>query len=158
MRASAYLGEDYTELQKRLDEITKDLVEEAKSITGPINQSLFHWANEIRNYIIDSMKDTEVDSSKSYKAGRAKPHHPSMPGHPPAVDKGNLISSLVYEFGDLQVEIGSDQTEPPYPVYLEDGTSKMAARPWLAPAVEEYEDDMMEQLGESLEILFKRGD
>ena len=63
---------------------------------------------------------------------------PSAPGQPPAVQTGRLRNSIVHQpatAGNLFARAG---TNVPYGKYLEFGTSKMAARPWLGPVRLEY--------------------
>lgn len=63
----------------------------------------------------------------------------SIPGAPPAPDDATLMRSITHDvdvhFGEAFGRAGSIIKNPPYPKMLEDGTSKMAARPWLYPAV-----------------------
>ena len=98
------------------------------------------------------MRDTEVDTEKTYYhwgkghegrqngVRRGTPHHPSLPGHAPAPDFGTLLQSITHDVdvdGDTVTgRAGSTITEPPYPAYLENGTSKMAPRPWAKPALD----------------------
>lgn len=63
-------------------------------------------------------------------------HRVSAPGKPPALDMGNLMNSIQSRVtvgaAIVKGEVGSDID---YALYLEIGTSKMAARPFLRPAV-----------------------
>lgn len=63
------------------------------------------------------------------------PNKPSAPGDPPGVDTGNLKNSIVAVKGETTftylVQVGAE-----YGADLEYGTSKMAARPFVLPAVE----------------------
>lgn len=55
------------------------------------------------------------------------------------VDTGNLRNSITHQMdGDTTVEIG---TSVEYAPYVELGTYKMAARPYIVPAVEEHADE-----------------
>lgn len=83
------------------------------------------------------MRDTSVNQNVTY--GK-KGHHPSLPGNAPAPDTGTLLQSVTHsidtEFnGDVTGEVGSTLKNPPYPRYLEYGTSKMKPRPWLSAAI-----------------------
>jgi HK97 gp10 family phage protein len=62
-----------------------------------------------------------------------KNHVPSLPGHPPNEDTGVLRTHIeTTQVAPLRVEVSSNA---PYAVALEVGTSKMAARPYMAPAL-----------------------
>ncbi|RKY10355.1 MAG: hypothetical protein DRP56_01210 [Planctomycetota bacterium] len=80
--------------------------------------------------------------------GGGKPHRPSMPGNPPRRDTGILASSVSYSVKvrgfTVKGMVGSDSdrirgrrpgTDPMYGLWLETGTNKMAARPWLKPSL-----------------------
>lgn len=62
---------------------------------------------------------------------------PSIPGHGPAVRTGRLRGSITWRLGQdtvsPYVEVGSAVTYAPF---VEFGTSNMAARPYLRPALE----------------------
>lgn len=96
---------------------------------------------KVRSDIQESMTKTERNMNKSYYThNKTKPHYPSLPGNPPAPDTGNLRNSIRYE---VHAEprspygvVGTTQKDPPYGQYLEYGTSKVAPRPWLRPAME----------------------
>ncbi len=70
-----------------------------------------------------------------YSRGR-KLHRASVPGRPPAVDIGLLRASITHEVTREAGEIiGRVGTHVEYAPYLEFGTSRMAARPFLRPAL-----------------------
>ena len=72
----------------------------------------------------------------------------SLPGHPPAVQSTLLIGSIkhqVYDRDDAIVgKVGSHDVG--YAAPLEFGTSKMAPRPFLMPALERIKDKIAEML------------
>lgn len=70
-------------------------------------------------------------------AGRTYGRHvASQPGYPPNVDIGTLRASMRMErVGRLHYQI---QDGVAYGVFLELGTSRMAARPFLTPIMEEW--------------------
>lgn len=74
---------------------------------------------------------------------------PSAPGGPPGVDTGALRASITWENTGAFERTISDGVE--YGLWLEDGTEKMAARPFMAPAFgraqERMEQDAKDQLG-----------
>lgn len=76
-------------------------------------------------------------------------HWPSAPGHPPAIDSGRLISSIVFDSGDGRLEIGSEDkggVVAQYAVYLEEGTDKMKARPFIQKVADWMEGVIEERL------------
>jgi len=81
------------------------------------------------------------------KAGRRAARYlwqPSAPGSPPRKRTGTLQKSVAFEVSWMNlgepvflVRVG---TNVPYGRFLEYGTRKMAARPWLRPGLSEYRD------------------
>ena len=59
---------------------------------------------------------------------------PSQPGEPPHKQTGRLRGSVFYEVVDLAARVGTNLR---YGRWLELGTSKMAARPWLRRSLAE---------------------
>lgn len=96
---------------------------------------------KVQSEAMKGMTNTEVDNSRTY--GRHG-HHPSVPYAYPAVDTGALRKSITFEVeedgGSVKGVVGSTITNPPYPAYLEYGTSKMKPRPWMSPALESSMD------------------
>lgn len=75
-------------------------------------------------------------------------HRASKPGSPPARDTGILANSVTFEVSvkndKIKGSVGPDITkikaqaprsDPDYGYFLEVGTSKIAKRPWLKPAL-----------------------
>jgi len=70
-----------------------------------------------------------------YKRGK-NVHWSSVPGEPPNVDTGILRNSIDYEIiKDRNGVFGRVGTNQRYGLWLEKGTDKMAARPYLKSAV-----------------------
>ena len=57
---------------------------------------------------------------------------PSSPGEPPGVDTGALRASMHWEHDGELRNIIADGVE--YGIYLEDGTERIAPRPFMTPA------------------------
>lgn len=75
----------------------------------------------------------EAQIAISSGAVSGKQHQPSQPGEAPHFDTGTLANGIeTAKSGRLEVEVTSNA---PYSVALEFGTSKMQARPFMAPAV-----------------------
>ena len=128
---------DADSLAEQIDEMKEEFAAKINDINrGLVNATELVCA-ALEGDMKRLMRDTEVDYSKTYgKNG----HHPSLPGHAPAPDFGTLLQSITHDVdvdGDTVTgRAGSTITEPPYPAYLEDGTSKMAPRPWAKPALD----------------------
>lgn len=78
----------------------------------------------------------EEGTGRTYPRGKTGTHRASAPGMHPVTDSGNLAVHIFIALGEasLEAKIG---TPVEYGRYLEDGTSKMAARPMWNPVAEE---------------------
>ena len=89
-------------------------------------------AQAIRNDAIISVK-SHLSAGEVYTRGTVK-HVASKPGSPPNQDRGTLTRNIRVTMNDnLTADISSNA---PYSAALEFGTSNMAARPFMTPAVE----------------------
>ena len=113
----------------------------APNIDGELEKTIALCCDKVRSDIQYSMAHTQRNMTKSYYTNNSSiPHHPSLPGNPPARDTGNLTNSIRWEIHNEGKEVygivGSSQLDENYAVYTEYGTTKMAPRPWLRPAME----------------------
>lgn len=77
-------------------------------------------------------REAQISITTGAASGRA--HVPSRPGEPPNQDTGVLANNIeTMLVAPLRVEVSSSA---PYAAALEYGTSKMAERPYMRPAVE----------------------
>lgn len=91
---------------------------------GPIGKALYAAGNLIEI-------DAEISITKGSVSG--KKHVASLPGQAPNRDSGTLDNNIeTVLVSPLKVEVSSNA---PYAAALEFGTSKMAARPYMRPAV-----------------------
>lgn len=70
--------------------------------------------------------------------------------------RANLDSFTVLD--DVEVIVGTDLTDPPYPVFLEYGTSRMGARPSARPAFEQTKTTAIATMAAVARENFRRGD
>jgi len=145
--------EEIAKLNKDLDKVSKSLLKNSKSVVTWVNKELTYSGNEMRNAIMQSFRDTER-APWSYYRGEGNRHHPSLPYQPPAIDFGHLVRSIFYDVGEMQMMIGSLAGEAPHGLFMEFGTTGLASmgyiiepRPWLAPIVTEYIDDIRSRIG-----------
>lgn len=131
-----------------MKQFSEYLSQVAPLIEDNVSKSIKLCCEKVRSDIQESMAKTERDMSKTYFTNnKTKAHHPSLPENPPAVDSGNLRNSIRYEVhsegSEIYGVVGSTQKDPDYAVFTEYGTnfteygtSKMAPRPWLRPAMQ----------------------
>lgn len=96
-------------------------------------------ADKLGAMIFAAADAIKTDARRSITAGSVsgKGHVPSAPGEPPNRDTGHLDTNIeAYRTGPLEAEVRS---QAGYADELEFGTSKMAARPYMRPAVKRQE-------------------
>lgn len=126
--------DNFYALQKDLNAIGKKLLDQAnKKIQDNVEDELVIGANNIRNRIILSMKNTPKTGRRYQRTESGKYHTASSPYNPPAVDTGRLVASIMYSTGKWWVEVGGMVN---YYKDLESGKGKIKPRPSLKPAVE----------------------
>jgi HK97 gp10 family phage protein len=149
--ASMIESKELDKLNKDLSKIGKELFKTATKIPDEITKRLAMGAIDIRDTIILSMRNTPK-KGRIYKRGKKK-HISSSPGNPPAIDRGELVRSITFDVGEMEVEIGAEAGAP-YASFLETGTKKMEARPFLDPAVEKHRQEIIDDIGEkSFELI-----
>lgn len=114
-------------------QIAKRLTTEAEN---EIKVRLFSSANLVEAEAKQSIQ-RGVKSGRIYKR-RSIVHQASAPGEPPASDTGFLVSNITktaVEKSGTELSI-SVESKAPYSKFLEFGTRKMSARPFLQPALE----------------------
>ncbi len=102
---------------------------------------------KIRNILEDTAWAIQRESRRSMqmtKKGEAQVRYepkrtvyPSLPGNPPAIDKGSLIDNVVVDLKKMNsVEVGlRDTKDAIHGLRLERGTKKIEKRPWFEPAI-----------------------
>lgn len=145
-----------------LKDFSKFLEKFAPNITAEVTNTIKLCCEKVRSDIQDSMAKTERNMDKSYYTHNSKiPHHPSLPGNPPARDTGNLSNSIRYEVyaepGSPYGVVGTTQKDPDYGLYLEYGTSKggwggkgIAPRPWLRPAMQKNNEWIRQSIAKAV--------
>lgn len=133
--------------QKKLSALDDELKKE-------LSKQLAVGANKIRNTAIDNMKSSPPDAGRTYKR-RSVSHSASFPSNPPRVDTGNLVNSITVKGSGIKYNVGS-RSQAPYGKWLEFGTSTMAARPWLRPALEANQDDINRAIRKALKEGIKK--
>lgn len=97
----------------------------------------------------------EIEAERSITAGSisGKGHIPSRPGEPPNADTRQLDLNIETEIGGPALVTVTSKA--PYSAFLEYGTSRMAARPFMRPATEKNRAKVVKLVGDALNITIK---
>lgn len=101
----------------------------------------------VRNEVVKSISRTQRTVTSA--SGRKRGLSPSLPGEPPKVVEGDLRRSIGAEARINKKEpkvVGRFGSSDPKAIYLEFGTARMAARPFLRPAFARKRKDLVEIL------------
>lgn len=122
----------------------------AKELERPLRGAVRESAEQVREAAIAAMRGPK--SGRVYRAPGGGSRRASAPGEAPAVSSGRLVGSLRISTGDdgLTASVGVDETAAPHARALEFGTSRMAARPFLAPALEASRGDIERRIRDAL--------
>ena len=120
-------------LEGAVNEIVEEITYQAKS-------RAFRAANELRNSALTVLRGKR--SGRVYKRPFSKSKYTaSAPGEPPAMRTGNLrmswrLQSASERIGNTVTIKPAITTEVKYAPYLEEGTDRMAPRPFKDPIIE----------------------
>lgn len=115
--------------------LSKKLQKFQKEALAAQSQTVKEIALLIHENAIRSIQENG-DGKKEIRYDPTREVNVSRPGDPPNTDTGRLVQSIKFEINDggMTARVG---TNLKYGAYLEFGTTTMAARPWLQPAVSE---------------------
>jgi len=106
----------------------------AKDMELPFQEVVKGGGQLIRAEAIKSIQ-TGAKSGVIYQMyNPRREHRASAPGQSPASDTGNLVSKIIVR--QKSQDVTSVESNANYSAYLEYGTSKMEARPFMLPAFE----------------------
>jgi HK97 gp10 family phage protein len=107
--------------------------ERLKEITDSLEKKMIQVMKVVSNQAVQNVTKTGSEHPQRKTGQLASSIHKTS-----RVEmSGNEIAAI----------IGSNITSPPYPHYLEFGTSRMPPYPWLFPAVEMSRDKIVDILG-----------
>ena len=147
------------QVQDKLNKVSVKLMDAHKNIQRSSEKRLVMSGNILRNKIIESMQNT-TRADYFYTSGKNKniKHYPSAPGSPPAVNTGELIAHIIYDVANWELKVGIAGGAR-YGLYLEKGSSRMKARPWLHPAANGPEfQNLIKSIGADVDEYFKSGE
>lgn len=88
-----------------------------------------------------------------YKRKNGIPHRASAPGEYPKTDRGGLVQNIHWSIGYLTASVGSNLD---YAKWLEEGTPKMAARPWLERTRKAKEPEIQKLLDDAIKAALNK--
>ncbi len=123
------------------------------AVTSQIQAGLYASAQQVRTEAIKSVQAGDK-SGRVYKR-RTVMHRASAPGEAPASDTGRLVNSIqAYNNpGGSEAFVVAGRGTVLYAALLEFGTSRMAARPFMVPALEKSRA----WINDRLRTAFQRG-
>lgn len=103
-------------------------------------------AKEVAKKLYVAGQDIELDAEFSITAGSVsgKNHFPSKPGEPPNADTRHLDTNIETKLEDTYHPRVTVTSHAEYSAALEYGTEKMAARPFMRPALEKNRKEVVE--------------
>lgn len=113
----------------RTRQVVKEYTSDAKQLVG-------RAANLVRNTAVNSILQGAKSGVTYSKYNPRRTHTASAAGEPPASDTGYLANNIHLTI-DVDGLGASVESRADYSSYLEFGTTKMAARPFMHPALEE---------------------
>lgn len=117
-------------------------------------------SNRLPQVAKQSRKEAERAIKATLDAGKANivqgmqaSSSPSAPGDYPGIDTGAYVASIQTQQEGLEGMVYTDIDNPPYPIFLEYGTSKMAPRPAFTPASEHMRKVLEAEVTKALKSL-----
>lgn len=112
----------------------------AKSHSDRLKRMAKQTAKEVVRALYLIGQQVELTAEKSITEGSVsgKFHVPSLPGQPPSNDTGTLVSGIETTIVAQNPPTVHVTSHAPYSAFLEFGTSRMAERPFMRPAVAKH--------------------
>lgn len=130
------------------DELMRKLRNLIENVEGGTGKAMLSGAFVLEGFIKQSMQ--EGHHGRIYRRG-GKVHQASAPGETPAIDYGFLVNSIeasLLDSNTAQVTTNSEAAPA-----LEFGTGRMAARPFMRPAIDEHENEIVRAVQATIQRL-----
>jgi HK97 gp10 family phage protein len=143
---------DFSVKVEGLDRLKGKLGVTPKLIRQEVSKALFvsakHVEGEAKRSILNGQK-----SGRLYKRGKTVFHRASAPGEAPASDTGRLANSInsYLDSTALGSFVVAGRGLAKYAPLLEFGTSKIAPRPFLFPALEQSKPFIQKRMNEAVD-------
>ena len=120
----------------KIDREGKNLTGISADIRKKIQQVITYGVNATRNTAVDNILRGAKSGETYVKYNPRRTHQASASGQFPASDTGFLANNIVTNMQGNGLE-GEVISQAEYSQYLEYGTSKMGARPFMQPSLEQ---------------------
>lgn len=146
----ALVGMDFTVTIEGLDTLTRQTEVTARAVADETAKALYASAQRVEAEAKRSILSGDK-SGRIYKR-RSVTHRASAPGEAPASDTGRLVNSInsYLDASALASFVVAGRGIVKYAAMLEFGTARMAARPFMFPALEKSKGWIRERLAEGL--------
>jgi hypothetical protein len=114
-------------------------------------ETITDLVTDTHQFAVDGIAGPPATGTVYEKYNPKRTHQASAPGQYPATDTGRLLVGVRMELPSPSKMVGRVGTAVKYGPYLEFGTSKMAARPWLLPSFEKAKIGIAKELKKRLE-------
>lgn len=127
----------------------------AKKHSDRLKRMAARTPQEVARALYSAGQLIELDAERSITSGAVsgKNHIPSNPGQPPNADTHFLDSNIETEIGGPGLVTVTSKAN--YSAALEYGTSRMAARPFMRPAVERNRKKVVQMVGDAVNVTIK---
>jgi HK97 gp10 family phage protein len=139
-------ADDAARLRARLADVEREMEE---AMRKAIEKAVLTVHADARRSILKGPK-----TGRLYKR-RGIEHRASAPGEPPATDTGRLVGSVTFELEPSR-PVGFVRAATAYAKALEFGTMKMAARPFLQPALEKNRQKISALIANAAKAVLRR--
>jgi HK97 gp10 family phage protein len=126
----------------------------AKAHTDRLKRMQARTPQEVVRALYAAGQEIEIEAEISITNGSisGKGHVPSLPGEPPNADTRVLDSNIETTVAANLVPTVHVTSNAPYSAALEYGTSKMAERPFMRPAVAKKRADVVRLVGAAVSL------
>lgn len=131
------------------DDLVKTLERLGSSAEDAMIDVITDLVTDTQRYAVDGINSGPA-SGAVYTRG-AVTHQASAPGEYPMTDTGRLASNVITLLPSGSSIEGQVGTNIEYGTFLEFGTSRMAARPWLLPSFEKAKVDVSKEVKQRFE-------
>ena len=133
-----------------IEEVQRNLAKLAKRYSKATIDGAIAFGELVRTEAIKSIQDQSPGDTveRSRAGGGVYEHVAASAGEAPNTDTGRLVQSVQVDIQPSKVFVGSSLD---YAGYLENGTRRMDARPWLFPALENNKVEGEKLIGQKVD-------